>query len=77
MVDALAAILARANAAGHIHGVVSHLIPGGITHLQYADDTVIMVEPTNMGVTNLKILPLGFENMPVLKINLSKSKEGS
>jgi hypothetical protein len=33
MVDALAAILARANEAGHIQGVVSHLIPGGVTHL--------------------------------------------
>jgi hypothetical protein len=29
MVDALAAILAKANEAGHIQGVVPHLIPGG------------------------------------------------
>jgi hypothetical protein len=29
MVDALAAMLARANEAGHIQGLVSHLIPGG------------------------------------------------
>jgi hypothetical protein len=33
MVDALAAMLARENVAGHIQGVVSHLIPGGVTHL--------------------------------------------
>jgi exonuclease III len=29
LVDGLAAILAKANSAGHIRGVVSHLIPGG------------------------------------------------
>jgi hypothetical protein len=33
MVDALAAMLARANEAGHIRWVVPHLIPGGVTHV--------------------------------------------
>jgi hypothetical protein len=33
-----------ANEAGHIKGVISHLLPGGVTHLQYADDTMIMIE---------------------------------
>jgi hypothetical protein len=33
VVDEMAAMLARANQAGHIRGVVSHLIPGGVTHL--------------------------------------------
>ncbi|KAK1615152.1 hypothetical protein QYE76_020669 [Lolium multiflorum] len=37
MVDGLAAMLAKANDAGHICGVVTHLIQG-VTHLQYADD---------------------------------------
>jgi hypothetical protein len=31
--DALAAILDRAKVAGHIQGVVPHLIPGGVSHL--------------------------------------------
>ena len=43
--DALAAVLDKAKMACHISGVVGHLIPGGgVTHLQYADDTMIMVE---------------------------------
>uniref|UniRef100_A0A452Y1Z4 Reverse transcriptase domain-containing protein n=1 Tax=Aegilops tauschii subsp. strangulata TaxID=200361 RepID=A0A452Y1Z4_AEGTS len=43
-VDALAGILDKARRAGHLSGVVGHLIPGGgVTHLQYADDTMIMV----------------------------------
>jgi hypothetical protein len=44
IVDALAMILSKANEAGHIKGVIPHLIPRGITHLQYADDTMILVE---------------------------------
>jgi hypothetical protein len=30
MVDGLAAMLSKANEAGHIEGVVPHLIPGGL-----------------------------------------------
>ena len=33
MADALAATLEAANSAGHIAGVVPHLIPGGVSHL--------------------------------------------
>jgi hypothetical protein len=50
MVDALEAMLAKANEAGHIQGVVPHLFLGGITHLQYVDDTMVMIEPTDMGI---------------------------
>jgi hypothetical protein len=74
MVDGLAAMLSRANSAGHIRGVVSHLIPGGVTHLQYADDTMILIEPTDLGIANLKTLLLCFENMSGLKINFDKSE---
>jgi hypothetical protein len=44
-VDALVTILDKARMAGHISSVVGHIIHGGgVTHLQYADDTMIMVE---------------------------------
>ena len=45
-VEALAGILDKAKLAGHLKRVVSHLVPdgGGVTHLKYADDTMIMVE---------------------------------
>jgi hypothetical protein len=63
MADSLAAILSRANGAGHRQGIVPHLIPGRVTHLQYADDTMIMIEPSQMGIANLKFILLCFENM--------------
>jgi hypothetical protein len=56
IVDALAMILSRASEAGHIQGVIPHLIPGGITHIQYADDTMILLENTDQGLVNLKFL---------------------
>jgi hypothetical protein len=41
--EALFRILLAGAGAGHINGVVLHLTPGEITHLQYADDTLILV----------------------------------
>jgi hypothetical protein len=74
-VDALAEILEKAKIAGHISGVVGHLIPGGgVTHLQYADDTMIMVEGSALDIVNLKFLLLCFEEMSGLRINFDKSK---
>jgi hypothetical protein len=72
VVDGLAVMLSRANLAGHIRGVVPHLILGGVTHLQYADDTMILIELTDVGITNLKAHLLCFENMSGLKINFNK-----
>ena len=32
--DALVALINKARAAGHVKGLIPHLIPGGVTHLQ-------------------------------------------
>jgi hypothetical protein len=56
--DALDAILSKARVAGHIDGVVPHLIPGGVSHLQYADDTMILLQNTDSGIRNLKFILL-------------------
>jgi hypothetical protein len=74
-VDALATILDKARMADYLRGVVGHLIPGGgVTHLQYADDTMIMVEGSDLDIVNLKFLLLSFEAMSGLKINFNKSE---
>jgi hypothetical protein len=74
VVDALSETLDKAKAAGHIRGLVHHLIPGGVSHLQYADDTIIMIEPDDLGIANLKFLLLCFESMSGLRINFHKSE---
>ncbi|KAE8813270.1 hypothetical protein D1007_09539 [Hordeum vulgare] len=74
-VDALADILDKAKLAGHLQGVVGHLIPGGgVTHLQYADDAMIMVEGSDSGTVHLKFLLLSIDEMYGLKINFDKSE---
>jgi hypothetical protein len=42
--------------------------------LQDADDTLILIEPIDLGIANLKFILLCYENMSGLKINFDKSK---
>ena len=74
IVEALSAMLSAAASAGHIKGVVPHLVPGGLTHLQYADDTIILIQNEELDIANLKFLLLCFEDMSGLKINFHKSE---
>jgi hypothetical protein len=74
IVDVIAMILSKASQAGHIQGVIHHLILGGITHLQYADDTMILLENTDQGLVNLKFLLICFELLSGMKINYHKSE---
>ncbi|KAE8790032.1 hypothetical protein D1007_35712 [Hordeum vulgare] len=68
-------ILDKAKRADHIQGVVGHLISGDrVSHLQYADNTMIMVSGSDFDITNLKFLFLCFEEMSGLKINSDKSE---
>ena len=72
--DALAALISKARAAGHIKGLISHLIPGGVTHLQYADDTMLLFEPDDHSIATIKLLLIAFEILSSLKINFLKSE---
>jgi hypothetical protein len=63
MVDSLVVVIFWASEAGHIPRVMSHLIPRGVTHQQYADHTKILIEPWDEGIVNLKLILLFFENM--------------
>uniref|UniRef100_A0A8R7JY44 Reverse transcriptase domain-containing protein n=1 Tax=Triticum urartu TaxID=4572 RepID=A0A8R7JY44_TRIUA len=70
--DALSAMLAKARAAGHIKGLVPHLIPGWVTHLQYANDTMPLFEPDDHSIASIKLLLLAFKILSRLKINFLK-----
>jgi DNA polymerase sigma len=53
---------------------VPHIVPGGVSHLQYANDTLILVENSDEDLDNLKVLLVCFEEMLGLKINYHKSE---
>jgi hypothetical protein len=45
-----------------------------VTHIQYADDTVIMIDGSDRSILNLKLILYCFEWMSGLKINFHKSE---
>lgn len=59
---------------GHIRGLVPHLISGGLTHLQDADDALLFLEVNDQAIINLKFLLYCFEWMSGLRINYHKSE---
>ena len=71
--DALSNLLDKAVAKGHLVGTLDWLIPGGISHIQYADDTVIMIDGSDSSILSLKLILYCFEWLSGLKINFHKS----
>jgi hypothetical protein len=69
--DALGVLLNKAIQKGHIKGVLEDLIPGGVSHIQYADDTVIMVDGSVDSIRSLKLI-LYFLTVLNLKIVFKK-----
>jgi hypothetical protein len=72
--DALSALIDAATRSGHLRGVVPHLIQGGVTHLQYANDTIPLLALDDSCIANLKFLLIAFEILSGLKINFLKSE---
>jgi hypothetical protein len=54
--DMLAILIARAKEAGQIGGLLSHLVDGGISILQYADDTILFMEHDIAKALNMKLI---------------------
>jgi hypothetical protein len=50
------------------------LVQGGITHLQYADDTVLLIENDEESIITVKLILYCFEAISGLKINYQKSE---
>jgi hypothetical protein len=74
VVDALSALLEEASRNGRLFGLVPHLVDGGLTRLQYADDTTVMIQMEEASVVNLKLILYYFESMSGMKINYHKSE---
>ena len=72
--DMLAILIERTKQDGQIAGVVPHLVDGGLSILQYADDTILFMEHDLDKAQNLKLLLSAFEQMSGLKINFHKGE---
>ena len=74
MVDMLSILIGRAKDAGQVSGLVPHLVDGGISILQYADDTIIFMEYDVAKARNMKLVLCLFKQLSGLKINFHKSE---
>lgn len=72
--DALYAMLSRASAAGVIKVLVPHLFEGGLTHLQYVDDTILLLHFDTDNLRNVRQLLSCYEVMSGTKVNYEKSE---
>jgi retron-type reverse transcriptase len=71
--DALDTMFENAKLTEQIRGLVPNLV-GGITHLQYADDTIIFLNYDDKSILNTKFHLYYFEGMSGMKINYDKSE---
>lgn len=72
--DALSVILEEAVRNGVLGSIVPHLVEGGLSHMQYADDTILFTTTEEGDILALKFLLFCFEEMTGMKINYQKSE---
>jgi hypothetical protein len=72
--DMLAIIIERAKQDDQVSGLIPHLVEGGISILQYADDTILFMEHNLEKALNMKLILCIFEQLSGLKINFHKSE---
>jgi hypothetical protein len=72
--DMLAIIINRAKDDGQVDGLIPHLVEGGVSLLQYADDTIIFMQHDLEKALNMKLILCMFEQLSGLKINFHKSE---
>jgi len=59
--DMLSIFINRAKVDNQLRGVVPHLVEGGLSILQYADDTVLFMEHDLEHAQNMKLILCDFE----------------
>jgi hypothetical protein len=72
--DMLAILIERAKEDGQVGGLIPHLVEGGLSILQYADDTILFLEHDLQKAVNMKLILCLFEELSGLKINFHKSE---
>lgn len=72
--DGLAMLTKKAQRQKLIAGLVPHLVDGGLAIIQYADDTIFLVQDNLENAGNLRFILCLFEQNSALKIDLHKSE---
>jgi hypothetical protein len=72
--DGLALLMKKGQEEGLVKGLVPHLVDGGISILQYADGTILLLEDILENARNVKYILCLFEQVSGLKINFHKSE---
>jgi hypothetical protein len=72
--NSLSKMVSLAQQNGLITGLASNLVENGIAILQYADDTILLIQDSEEQAVNLKLIMYIFESMSGLKINFEKSE---
>lgn len=72
--DMLTVLIGRAKEKGQVGGLIPHLVDGGVSILQYTDDTILFMEHDMAKARNMKLILCIFEQLPGLKINFHKSE---
>ncbi|KAG8060373.1 hypothetical protein GUJ93_ZPchr0002g26796 [Zizania palustris] len=72
--DALSFMVSKAVQGGLIAGLGGDNITGGVPILQYADDTIFLLQNDLVHAKNLKFILCLFEHMSGLKVNFHKSE---
>ena len=73
-VDVLNTLIVNAVDCGLLEGLAENLVEGGVSMLQYADDTIFMFQDSLESARNLKSILCIFEQLSGLKINFHKSE---
>jgi hypothetical protein len=74
VLDMLAILIARAKLDDKVGGLIPHLVEGGVSILQYADDTSLFMGHDLDKDVNMKLILCIFEQTSDLKINFHKSE---
>jgi hypothetical protein len=64
----LAKIIAQSQEAKLVTGLVPHLTENGVVILQYADDTILLIQDDMEQIIHMKLILYMFEAMSGLKI---------
>jgi hypothetical protein len=72
--DILSILINRAKEDRWIRGLVPHLVEGGLSILQYVDDTILFMKHDLEKTVNMKLLLCAFEQLSGLLINFHKSE---